>query len=131
MNSYYEAPSIYKVVVGLLAGGIIEEVMMRLFLMSLLSFIIYKLFYKKEKECPTKVFIMSNVICAILFAAGHLPSTAAFTTLTPLLIFRCFLLNGAYGLSFGYLYRKYSIGYAMISHGLCHLISDILMILFI
>ena len=53
------------------------------------------------------------------------------TSLTPLLLFRCFLFNGGLGLLFGYLYRKYGIGYAMISHGLSHLISDILMIIFI
>ena len=35
------------------------------------------------------------------------------------------------GLAFGYLYRKYNIGYAMISHGLCHLIADTLMIIFV
>lgn len=129
MSLYQEAPSIYKVIGGLLVGGIIEEVMLRLFLMSLLSFIIYKLFYKKEKDCPTKAFVISNIICAILFSAGHIPSTIAMTTLTPLLVVRCFLLNGAYGLSFGYLYRKYGIGYAIISHGVCHLIADTLMII--
>ena len=77
------------------------------------------------------IFIIANIISALLFAAGHLPSTATMTTLTPVIIFRCFLFNGGLGLCFGYLYRKYNIGYAMISHGLCHLISDILMLIFI
>ena len=53
------------------------------------------------------------------------------TVLTPVIIIRCFLFNGGLGLAFGYLYRKYGIGYAMLSHGLCHLISDILMLIFI
>lgn len=131
MSTYQEAPSIYKVIGGLLVGGIVEEVMLRLFLMSLLSFIVYKLFYKKEKECPTNVFIIVNIVCAIFFAAGHLPGIMSMTTLTPILVFRCFLLNGGYGLAFGYLYRKHGIGYAMISHGLCHLIADTLMIIFL
>ena len=53
------------------------------------------------------------------------------TTLTPILIFRCFLFNGGLGLCFGYLYRKYGIGYAMIAHGAAHLIADTLMLIFI
>lgn len=130
-EQYTVKPTIYKMIGGLLVGGIIEEVMMRLFFMSLITFIIYKLFYKNKKEIPTLVFVIANIISAILFAAGHLPSTATMTTLTPVIIIRCFLLNGGLGLAFGYLYRKYNIGYAMISHGLCHLISDILMLIFV
>ena len=41
--------------------------------MSLFSWIIAKIFYRKEKEIPTKVFVISNIVAALLFAAGHLP----------------------------------------------------------
>ena len=130
-EQYTSSPTISKIIAGLLSGGIIEEVMMRLFLMSLVVFIISKLFYRKNNDIPVKAYVIANIIVALLFAAGHLPSTAAMTTLTPLLIFRSFLFNGGLGLGFGYLYRKYGISYAMISHGLCHLIADILMCIFI
>lgn len=128
-EQYTLKPTIYKMIGGLLVGGIIEEVMMRLFFMSLVVFIISKIL--KEKEIPTKVYVLANIIAALLFAVGHLPSTATMTALTPVIIIRCFLFNGGLGLVFGYLYRKYGIGYAMLSHGLCHLISDILMLIFI
>lgn len=130
-EQYIVKPTIYKIIGGLLIGGIIEEVMMRLFFMSLILFIVSKIFYRNKKEIPTIVFVIANILSALLFAAGHLPSTAVATTLTPVIIFRCFLFNGGIGLAFGYLYRKYGIGYAMISHGLCHLIADILMMIFI
>lgn len=126
---YTVAPTIYEMIGGILIGGIIEEVMMRLFFMSLIVFIISKIL--KKKEIPTYVFVIANIIAALLFAAGHLPSTSVATSLTPVIIFRCFLLNGGLGLAFGYLYRKYGIGYAMIAHGAGHLIADILMIIFI
>ena len=129
MEQYTTKPTIYKMIGGLLVGGIIEEIMMRLFFMSLIVFIISKIL--KKKEIPSLVFIFANVLAAFLFAAGHLPSTATMTTLTPIIIFRCFLLNGGLGLAFGYLYRKYNIRYAMISHGLTHLIADILMLIFV
>ncbi len=128
---YTVSPGLPKIISGLLVGGVIEEVMMRLFFMSLLVLILSKLLGKKEKEIPAGVFAAANIISALLFAAGHLPGTMAMTTLTPLLLFRCFLFNGGLGLCFGYLYRKYGIGYAMIAHGAAHLISDLLMVVFL
>ena len=130
-DTYNAAPGLPKIIAGLLVGGVIEEVMMRLFFMSLLVLILSKLFRKNEKEIPEKVFIAANILSALLFAAGHLPGTMAMTALTPLLLFRCFLFNGGLGLCFGFLYRKYGIGYAMAAHGAAHLISDLLMIAFI
>ena len=132
VNDLYNiSPGLPKIISGLLAGGVIEEVMMRLFFMSLLVLIISKLFCKNEKDIPVRVFTAANIISALLFAAGHLPGTAAMTTLTPLVLFRCFLFNGGLGVCFGYLYQKYGIGYAMIAHGGAHLISDLLMIIFL
>jgi hypothetical protein len=132
MNDLYTiSPGLTKIIAGLLVGGVIEEVMMRLFFMSLLVLIISKLFYRHEKDIPVRVFAVANIISALLFAAGHLPGTAAMTTLTPIVLFRCFLFNGGLGLCFGYLYRKYGIGYAMIAHGFAHLISDLLMVIFV
>ena len=129
-EQYTIKPTIYKILGGLLVGGVIEEVMMRLFFMSLLVFVISRLFYNKN-DVPIKVYIIANIIAAILFAAAHLPSTATMTAITPVILVRCFILNGGLGLAFGYLYRKYGIGYAMISHGMCHLIADIIMVIFI
>ena len=128
---YHVSPGLPKIIAGLLVGGVIEEVMMRLFFMSLLVFIISRLFCKNEKDIPVRVFAAANIISALLFAAGHLPGTMAMTTLTPLLLFRCLLFNGGLGLCFGWLYRKYGIGYAMIAHGFAHLISDLLMVIFV
>ena len=129
LEQYTTKPTIYKMIGGLLVGGIIEEVMIRLFFMSLVVFVISKIL--KKKEIPITVFIIANILASLLFAAGHLPSTATMTTLTPVIIIRCFLFNGGFGLAFGYLYRKYNIRYAMISHGLIHLVADILMFMFV
>lgn len=112
-------------------GGIIEEVMMRLFLMSLFAWLGWKLFFRKRESVPEGVFIAANVLAALLFAAGHLPATVTFFGgLTPLLVVRCFLLNGAFGLVFGWLYRKYGIQYAMLSHALLHIISKTIWLIF-
>ena len=51
--------------------------------------------------------------------------------LNPVIIFRCFLLNGGAGLLFGRLYRKYGIHYAMLGHALAHVVSKLIWILFV
>lgn len=128
-NLYINPPTISKIICGFLTGGVTEEIMMRLFLMSLFVFIISKIFNKKE--IPVSIYVISNILSALLFAALHLPATAAMTTITPIIVIRCFILNGVFGLVFGYLYRKYGIVYAMISHGFMHLIADIIAIILI
>jgi hypothetical protein len=45
---YHVSPGLPKIIAGLLVGGVIEEVMMRLFFMSMLVLIISKLFYKND-----------------------------------------------------------------------------------
>lgn len=108
------------IISAVLYGGVVEELMLRLFCMSGVALILGKLTRREGKG----VLIAANVIAALLFAAGHLPATVvAFGALTPLLIVRCFLLNGGFGLLFGELYRRYGIAYAMLSHMLLHLVS--------
>lgn len=131
MNSYAVKPTIPYVIATVTYGAVIEEVMLRLFLMSLIAFIIHKIFCKKKEMPNDKTLIVANIIAAILFAAGHLPATLIMIGNSPMIIFRCFLLNGALGLLFGRLYRKYGLRYSMIAHGGCHVISKLIWILFI
>ena len=123
-----------SVIASVLYGGVIEEIMMRLFFMSLTAFILWKIFAKRydEDEIPNGIFVISNIIVGLLFAAGHLPATlSTFGELSPLLLVRCFLLNGGFGLIFGRLYRKYGIIYAIISHALFHIVSKAILLIFI
>ena len=115
-------------VTSILYGGIVEELMLRLFFMSLIAWALQKLMKKQT----TGILVAANVIAALLFAAGHLPATwALFGTLTPMLLFRCFLLNGGFGLFFGWLYRKHGIQYAMIAHAALHIVSKLIWTLFV
>ena len=132
MDSYATKPTVPYILATVTYAAVIEEVLLRLFLMSLVAFVLHKLFGRKKSEKPTDAtFIFANVISALLFAAGHLPTTALLLGLTPMIIARCFLLNGGMGLFFGWLYRKYGLRYSMIAHGGCHVISKLIWILFI
>ena len=123
-----------NLIASVLYGGVVEEVMLRLFAMSLISFLLWKLFYRTvpKQKIPVSVFIMANVIAALLFATGHLPATfLTFQTVDAIVIIRCFLYNGGLGLVFGWLYRKYGIQYAMIGHAGTHIISKVIWMLVI
>ena len=130
MDSYAAKPTVAYLIGAVTYGGVIEEVMLRLFWMSLIAFALNKLFRKQEKP-GTAILALANVIAALLFAAGHLPATFMLLGSSPLIIFRCFLLNGGFGLLFGWLYRKYGLRYAMIAHGGCHVVSKLIWILFL
>ena len=130
-ESYAVKPTIPYLVATVTYGAVIEEVMLRLFWMSLIAFALWKLFQRKRELPSSAVLASANIIAALLFAAGHLPTT--FVTLgdSPLIILRCFLLNGVFGLAFGWLYRKYGLRYAMIAHGGCHVVSKLIWIVFL
>ena len=130
-DSYAVKPTAVYILASVIYGGVIEEVMLRLFMMSLIAFLLHKLFGKKSERPAAAVLIAANVIAALLFAAGHLPTTAMLLGLSPMILFRCFLLNGCFGLLFGRLYRKYGLRYAMIAHAGCHVISKLIWILFV
>ena len=128
-ESYAVKPTSPYLVATVTYGAVIEEVMLRLFWMSLVVFVLWKLFQRKREQPSTAVMVSANIIAALLFAAGHLPTTFVTIGSSALIIFRCFLLNGTFGLAFGWLYRKYGLRYAMIAHGGCHIFSKLIWIL--
>ena len=126
--------SLNGILASVFYGGIIEEVMLRLFFMALLALIIWKVFFKKysREEIPQKVLVIANVVAALVFSLGHIPATIGiFGTLTPFIVIRCFVLNGVAGYLFGEAFRKYGIGYAMIAHALAHIVKFIIFAIFI
>ena len=131
MDSYAIKPTIPYLIAMVTYGGVIEEVMLRLFFLSLIAFVLYKLFENKKEKPSVAVLMVSNIAASLLFAAGHLPVTSIMFGLTPMFLLRCFLLNGGIGLMFGWLYRKYGLRYAMIAHAGCHIVSKGIGILFL
>ena len=122
------------VIASILYGGVVEEVYMRLFFMSIIALVIFKLFFRKHTSdnIPTKVYIIANIVAALAFAAGHLPATVGiFGSLDAYILIRCFVLNGLGGYLFGELFRKYGIGYSMIAHASAHIVKFVIFAIFI
>ena len=128
-DSYLSKPSPVYILASITYGAVIEEVMLRLFAMSLIAWLLQKMFPKKAVS--SYPLIIANILCSLLFAAAHLPATFLTIGSSATVIFRCFLLNGGLGLLFGWLYRKHGLQYAMIAHGGCHLISKLIWIFFL
>ena len=129
--SYDSKPTLVYILAAVLYGGVIEEVMLRLFMLSLVAFLLFKIFGKGEEAPRPAIFAVANVIAALLFAAAHLPATAMLIGLTPVTVLRCFLLNGGAGLFFGWLYYRHGLRYSMIAHAGAHVVSKIIWVLFV
>jgi membrane protease YdiL (CAAX protease family) len=106
----------WKLLIVPFYGGIVEELLMRLFFVSLFVWILAKIRHVTEPVNHAGLVWASIILAAILFGLGHLPATAALTLITPLVVVRAIVLNGLGGLIFGWLYWKKGLPSAMISH---------------
>ncbi len=111
------APAAWKGFLASFYGGIDEEILLRLLVMSFLAWL-GRFVSRKADGTPTSaVYWVANVLAAVLFGLGHLPATSLLVpALTPLVILRAIVLNGLAGVVFGSLYFTRGLESAMISH---------------
>jgi hypothetical protein len=106
--------------VGLLYGGIAEELVMRFGLMTLLLWLGLRLTGGRGRLPLTWTAIL---IAALAFAAGHLGALAGSAgSHQDVLIVRTLALNGALGLLFGWLYARRNLEHAMLAHAASHVV---------
>jgi membrane protease YdiL (CAAX protease family) len=99
---------------GLLAsfyGAIVEEVLCRLFLMSLVAWLL-----GKWLRARGVVVMAASIVAALLFAAGHLPAAAQIAPLSAVVVARVLVLNAIAGLAYGATYARWGIEHAMVAH---------------
>jgi len=114
LSTHQTYAPIWQTLLAAFYGGIAEEVLMRLFLMTLFIWISLKV---SRSEKPTSLGIwVAVVLAALIFGIGHLPVTASLTQLTALVIFRALVLNGIGGIVFGWLFWKKGFESAVIAH---------------
>ncbi|MDZ7792165.1 MAG: CPBP family glutamic-type intramembrane protease [Spirochaetia bacterium] len=104
---------------GLLAGfygGINEELMMRFFMLSGLLWIVTRFWHSPEGGAVTAAFWIINIFIGTVFGLGHLPAIKAVTDVTPFLIIRSIVLNLGPGVVFGWIFWKWGLSAAMVSH---------------
>jgi membrane protease YdiL (CAAX protease family) len=116
VTAFQEKAPLWQRILVSFYGGIGEEVFTRLFLMTVFVWIIHKLMRKKDVIPSDKNVWLSIIIVSVVFGLGHLPMTATFTEITPLVVIRAIVLNGIAGIAFGWLYWKKGLLAAIISH---------------
>lgn len=125
MLSTLEIPLWKRMLAGVVYGGITEELLMRLFLVSLIAWLLGRWWRNAEGLPSSGAFWTAIIIVAIIFGLGHLPATSAFAPLTQTLVARAIVLNGIAGIAFGWLYWRRSLESAMIAHATAHLIMQL------
>lgn len=115
---------------GLLAslyGGMNEEVLLRLFLFTLVYFLFRRIFKFKLQSRMTFLWI-TNVIVAIIFGLSHLPAAFKLTQPSSFEVFRVLLLNGIPGIVFGWLYWSQGLWAAMTAHFVTDLVVHVIVV---
>lgn len=129
LNLRTSQPAAWKGFLASFYGGIAEEILLRLFVMSLFVWL-GRFISKTSDGRPTNaVFWIANILAAVLFGIGHLPATSLLVPLTTLVILRAIILNGLIGIACGWLYWKRGLEAAMISHFSADLVLHVLLAL--
>lgn len=118
------APPAWQGFLASFYGGIVEEIIMRLFLLSFLLWIFTKL-TKLKKYTPVQGWV-AILLVALAFGAGHLPAMSTITALTPPVIARVFVLNGLGGVVFGWLYLRRGLLAAMLAHFMTDIVLHVI-----
>lgn len=119
------APQGPALLIGMLYGGLAEEVMMRWGVMSLVAWALWRVSRRSAAPlCATPpspgVMWTAIGVSALVFALAHLPALAQSAPLSPALVARTLALNMLGGLVYGWLFWRRSLESAMIAHASTH-----------
>jgi hypothetical protein len=108
----------------LLYGGILEELLLRWGLMTLLVWLIWgaawRVLNKGQDKPKAGYFWAAILISSVIFGIGHLPIALMLFPPTLALIIFIIVANSVFGLIAGWLYWKKGLESAIIAHMLCH-----------
>lgn len=120
--SLVEAWSPAGLIVGVFYGGVIEEIIMRWGLMSILVVAFWRLFGRGSPRPSSNVVWSAITLSALIFAASHLPGLVAEgAVIGGPLLFRTLLWNGLLGVVFGAVFAHRDLESAMLCHAGFHI----------
>jgi hypothetical protein len=100
-------------------GGVVEELQLRLFLMTLIAWVATWLVRRRagfDGALSPRIAWTAIVLAALLFGLGHLPAASLVWELDAGVVLRTLLLNGIGGVVFGWLFWKRGFEMAVLSH---------------
>ena len=118
------SPWLPTMLLGVLYGGLAEEVIMRWGVMSLVVWCVLRL-QRLPADSGRQPSIVSAwvgiVVAAAIFAIGHLPALAQSVALSGPIVARTVGLNLLAGLAYGWLFWRRSLESAMLAHATTHI----------
>lgn len=117
------SPWLPTLLLGVLYGGIAEEVIMRWGLMSLVTWGALRLQGHRAGNAARPAVATSwagVVVAATIFAVGHLPALAQSVELNAPIVARTLGLNMLAGIAYGWLFWRRSLECAMLAHAATH-----------
>ena len=116
MEGMVTRPPVWQGFLASFYGGIVEEVLLRLYFMTLLVWLGMRLTRQKDGAPAAWLVWIAIVIAGIVFGIAHLPTAIELgIELTPLFLVRTLTLNSI-GIVFGWLYWKKGFESAVVSH---------------
>lgn len=110
-----------QLLVGMLYGGLTEEIMLRWGVMAGLAWLMHKVFARHAAQVPDWAVVAATLLSAGLFAAGHLPAVMAMGEVDAAMVARTLTLNMVAGLVYGWLFWRHTLEAAMAAHAATHL----------
>ncbi len=106
-------------------GAVNEEVLIRLFLLTLIYFLL-----RKCLKTGKRIWLLwiATFFVALLFGLGHLPALFKLMSPSGFEIFRVLFLNGLAGMTFGWLYWSRGLWTAMLAHFIADLMIHVFLI---
>jgi membrane protease YdiL (CAAX protease family) len=117
LREQQQVPWLPALALGVLYGGITEELMMRWGLMALVAWFLQRLLRGRR---PAWIFIVAIFVAATVFALGHLPALAQQIEVPAPIAARTVALNLLPGLLFGALFWRRGLEAAMLAHAATH-----------
>jgi hypothetical protein len=115
--------SLLPIPMRLLYGGLTEEVLIRWGVMTLLVWVIWRLFQKQLTKPTSVCFVVAILVSSIAFGLGHLPiAVVVLPQITLAVVLFVIIANSAFAVVAGYLYWKHGLESAMMAHVLCHIV---------
>ncbi len=115
-----------RLLAGVFYGGITEELLTRLFVVTVLAWVLGKVWRTSNGRPASGAVWTAIVIASLLFALGHLPMASRLGDLTPWLVVRVLVLNGVAGVVYGWLYTRRGLEAAMVAHAATHVPLQVL-----
>ncbi len=111
-------PTPFEGFLASISAGFNEEVLLRLFMLSLIAWGIQAVVARRTIGRPgTATLWVANVLAAVIFGLLHMGNLAIMDiAITPVLILYIIVMNGLVGLGFGWLYWTFGLELAILAH---------------